>query len=288
MSTEQRMSRFDYFKPRSLEEAWDLYETYPGARYIAGGTDLMVQVKNRVSRPRALISLRSVPGLTGIEIGETVSIGAMTTITDLIDHPELGGLFPVLLQAAKRLGSTQVRNVATVGGNLCNCSPCADTALALLVLDARAVLKRPGGGREIPLSEFFQGPGKSCMISGEVLTGIRLGRSGVGARAVFMKKGRVRMDLSIASAAVLLEMDGDTCKRARFAAGSVAPVPLRLSKVESLFENAVISKEKIEEAQKMAMDSVSPITDVRSTADYRREIVGVYIKRAVEKLLSNE
>jgi len=288
MSTEQRMSRFDYFKPRSLEEAWDLYEKYPGARYIAGGTDLMVQVKNRKSRPPALISLRSVPGLTGIEIGETTSIGAMTTITDLIVHPELGGLFPVLLQAAKRLGSTQVRNVATVGGNLCNCSPCADTALALLVLDARAVLKGPGGGREIPLSEFFLGPGKSCLVSGEVLTGICLDRSGGGARAIFMKKGRVRMDLSIASAAVLLEMDGDTCKRARFAAGSVAPVPLRLSKVEALLENAVLSKEKIEEAQKIAMDSVSPITDVRSTADYRREIIGVYIKRAVQELLNNE
>jgi len=279
------MSRFDYFKPRSLEEAWDLYEKYPGARYLAGGTDLMVQVKNRVSRPPALISLRSVPGLTGIETGETTRIGSMTTITDLIDHPELGGLFPVLIQAAKRLGSTQVRNVATVGGNLCNCSPCADTALALLVLDARAVLKGPGGGREIPLSEFFHGPGKSCVVSGEVLTGIRLDRSGVGARAVFKKKGRVRMDLSVASAAVLLEMDGDTCKRARFAVGSVAPVPLRLKKVEALFENAVISKETIEEAQKIAMDSVSPITDVRSTADYRREIVGVYIKRAIETLV---
>jgi len=282
------MSNLDYFKPQSLEEVWDLEKKFPGARYIAGGTDLMVKIKNRTIKPRAMISLRSISGLPGIEIGEKVRIGAMTTITDLIEHPELGGLFPVLVQAAKRLGSPQIRNVGTVGGNLCNCSPCADTALALLLLDAGVILKSPRGSREIALEEFFVGPGESCLTGAELMTEILLDKPASHVRAIFMKKGRVKMDLSVASVGVLLEMDGDKCKKARLAAGSVAPVPLRLKKAEELLENTVISKEVIREAQEIAMNSISPITDIRSTAEYRREIVGVYVKRALEKLLNNE
>lgn len=278
------MSNFDYFKPQSLDEAWELYKKFPGSRYIAGGTDLMVKIKNRELKPPALISLRSIRELSGIGIGEKTRIGAMTAITDLINHPELGRVFPVLIQAAKRIGSAQVRNVGTVGGNLCNCSPCADTALALLVLDAGAVLTGPGGSREIPLTDFFMGPGESCLVSGELLTELLLDKPAPDTRAIFMKKGRVKMDLAIASVGVLLEMNGDTCKKARVAAGSVAPVPLRLKKVEELFQDAVITKELILEAQKIAMESVSPITDIRSNADYRRQIVGVYVKRALEKL----
>jgi carbon-monoxide dehydrogenase medium subunit len=279
------MSNFDYFKPRSLEEVWDLEKKLPGAKYIAGGTDLMVKIKNRTIKPQTLISLRSISGLSGIEIGKKVRIGAMTTITDLIEHPELGKIYPVLVQAAKKIGGPQIRNVGTVGGNLCNCSPCADTALVLLLLDARVILKNPQSSREVALEEFFIGPGESCLTGAELMTEILLDKPAPNVRAIFMKKGRVKMDLAVASVGVLLEMDGDTCKKARFAAGSVAPVPLRLKKVEELFENAVISKEIIREAQKIAMNNISPITDIRSTADYRREIVGVYIKRALEKLL---
>ena len=208
------MSNFDYFKPQSLEEVWDLEKKFPGAKYIAGGTDLMVKIKNRIIKPQTLISLRSIPGLPGIEIGEKVRIGAMTTITDLIEHPELGMIFPVLVQAAERIGSPQIRNVATVGGNLCNCSPCADTALALLLMEARVILKSPRGSREIALEEFFIGPGESCLSGGELMTETLLDKPAPNVQAIFMKKGRVKMDLAIASVGVLLEMDGGTCKKA--------------------------------------------------------------------------
>jgi len=262
-----------------------MYKKFPGARYIAGGTDVMVKIKNRQLNPPALISLRSIPELSRIEIGETTRIGAMTTVSDLISHPELGSIFPLLVQAAKRLGSPQIRNAGTVGGNLCNCSPCADIALALLVLDARAVLKGSEGSREVPLEEFFIGPGESCLTSSEILTEFLLDKPSPFARTSFMKKGRVKMDLAIASVAALLEMDGNLCKKARLAAGSVAPRPLRLKKVEEMLENAAISKEMINEAQKIAMESVSPITDIRSTESYRRQIVGVYVKRTVQEIL---
>ncbi|MCK4765167.1 MAG: xanthine dehydrogenase family protein subunit M [Candidatus Aminicenantes bacterium] len=281
------MNNLDFLIPQSLREVWDLYKRFPGVRFIAGGTDMMVKIKNSEEKPTALISLRSIPGLSGIEIGEQTRIGAMTTIGDLINHPQLGDMFPVLIQAVKRLGGPQIRNVATIGGNLCNCSPCADTALPLLVLEARAVLKRSEGSREVPLDEFFLGPGESCLLPGEMLTDIILNKPAPGVRATFKKKGRVRMDLSIVSTAVLLEMEGSTrkCKKARIAAGSVAPTPLRLKKVEELFENAEISEKTLIEAQKLAESSVSPITDIRSTAEYRRRIVGVYVKRAIQELL---
>jgi len=282
------MRNFDYFKPQSLDEVWELKDQFPGARYIAGGTDLMVKMKNRELKPTALISLRSVPELTGITIGETIRIGAMTTIVDLIAHPELGNIFPVLLQAARRLGSPQVRNVGTVGGNLCNCSPCADTAQALLVLDAAVVIRNPRESKKVNLYDFFIGAGESCLASNEILCEIILNLPAPNTRAIFMKKGRVKMDLAIASIAALLVMNEDTCIAARFSAGSVAPVPLRLFKVEELFHDTVISKELINDAQSIAMKSVSPITDIRSTEEYRREIVGIYIKRAIEKLLGNE
>jgi len=281
------MNSYDYFTPKSLSEVWDLNKEFPGAGYIAGGTDMMVRIKNREIGPRALISLRSIPELSGIDIGDRIRIGAMTTITDLIQHPELGGILPVLIQAAKRLGGTQIRNVATIGGNLCNCSPCADTALPLLVHEAGVVLKSPEGVREVPLSDFFVSPGESCLFPGEMLTDILLDKPAADTKAIFMKKGRVRMDLAIASLALLVEKKSDArrCRKVRIAAGSVAPVPLRLKEVEQLLEKTNISEEVLLKAQKMAEDIVSPISDIRSTEDYRRRIVGVYLKRALRELI---
>lgn len=279
------MRRIDYLRPKSLKEALQLKKTIAGAKYISGGTDLIVQIKNRELQPSALISLRSIPELATIEINGAARIGALATISDIIQHPELGHNYPVLVKAAKRLGSVQIRNVATIGGNLCNCSPSADMALPLLVLEAKVGLQTAKASREIPLSEFFKGPGESCLSSDEILTDILLDPPCLKAKATFLKKGRVKMDLAIASLAVLLEVEGGRCCKARIAAGSVAPVPLRLSKVETLLEGAAISKDLVSKAQQLARDIVSPVTDVRATEEYRRQIVGVYVKRGLEKIL---
>jgi len=278
------MSDINYFKPSTMKEAWELKEKFPYSRFIAGGTDLMVKIKNQEIQPSTLISLRSINELSFISIGQVTRIGAMATISDLIHHPELGKRFPVLIQAAKRIGSPQIRNAGTVGGNLCNCSPCADTALPLLVLEARVLLKNSKTSREIPLTEFFKGPGQSCLSGSEILTEFRLDNPAIRSKAIFLKKGRVKMDLAIASLAVFLEMAGDICKKARIAAGSVAPTPIRLHRVEELFENKTLGKEKIQQAQKIARESVAPITDIRSTEDYRREIISVFLKRSVKEL----
>lgn len=279
------MKRFDYFLPQSLEEALELKKKIPGSRFIAGGTDLMVQIRGGELKPSALISLRSIPDLSSIEINGSIRIGAMTTVTDLIYNPDLEHQAKLLVDAARRLGSPQIRNVATVGGNLCNSSPCADLALPLLVLEAKARIKSLSGKQDVPLQKFFEGPGKSCLSPDQILTDIFIEPVSNNTKTVFLKKGRVKMDLAVASVALLLEMERGTCRKARAAAGSVAPVPLRLQKVEVLLEGKVLSPELADLAQRMASESVAPISDVRGTAEYRRQIVGVYVKRGLAQIL---
>jgi carbon-monoxide dehydrogenase medium subunit len=279
------MNRFDFLRPKSLEEALHLKKTIAGAKFISGGTDLIVQIKNRELQPPALISLRSIPELATIEVNGSARIGALAPISEIIQHPELGPKYSVLAEAAERLGSVQIRNVATIGGNLCNCSPAADMALPLLVLEAKVRLQTSKAIREIPLEEFFTGPGKSCLASDEILKDILIDAPHQNAKAAFLKKGRVKMDLAIASLAVLLEMKGRRCLKARIAAGSVAPVPLRLSKVETLLEGNDISENLVSKAQQLATKIVSPVTDVRATEEYRRHVIGTYIKRGLEKIL---
>ena len=246
---------------------------------------MLVQIKNRKICPPALISLRSIPELGSIDINGNTRLGALVTISELIEHPVLGLSYPVLTEAAKSLGSAQIRNIATLGGNLCNCSPCADMALPLLVLEAKARLQTAETSRDIPLTEFFTGPGESCLASDEILTDILLSPPQKSAKTIFLKKGRVKMDLAIASVAALLLMEKDKCCKARIAAGSVAPVPLRLSEVEALLERENISKKIADKAQLLAANTISPITDIRATEEYRRHIVGIYVERAIGELL---
>jgi carbon-monoxide dehydrogenase medium subunit len=278
------MRRFSYEKPKAIKDALRLKNEKKGSVYIAGGTDVMVQIKNREIQPSTLISLRNIPDLTNIEINGGARIGALTTIADIIQHPTLGSSYPIFAEVASRIGSVQIRNVATIGGNLCNCSPCADMALPLLVLDAKVRLQSSSTAREVPIGEFFLGPGESCLLEDEIMTDILLERPDTNALTVFQKKGRVKMDLAVASVAVLLDMEGDLCRKARIAAGSVAPVPQRLRRVEELLGGANLEEEKICEAIKIAEASVDPITDIRSTEDYRREIVGVFVKRCLERV----
>lgn len=282
------MSRYGYYQPESLDEAFRLKKTIPESLYISGGTDLMVRIKKRELRPRALISLRSIPNLSGIKNGKVIHIGAMTSISDLLKNSLLHEKYPVLIQSAKELGNIQIRNVATIGGNLCNGSPAADMAPPLLVLKAKVRLQSGQKGRDLPIEKFFLGPGETGLSPDEIMTDILLNPPEPNTHGVFLKKGRTRMDLAVASVAALIRTEGNRCLKARIAAGSVAPVPMRLSKVEAILEGASLSRELLTEAQQLAAKCVSPITDVRSTADYRRHLVGVLVKRALEKLLDNK
>ncbi len=183
----------------------------------------------------------------------------MTTATDLCRNAQLRHHYPVLALAAEKLGSVQIRNVATIGGNLCNASPCADTAVALLVLEAQVRLVSPTGARMVPIEQFFLGPGQTCAFSGEIMTEIILPPPDKSA-AAFFKEGRVKMDIAVASLAVAVEMEGDVCRRLRLAAGSVAPVPLRLTEIERMLEGQRFTRSMAEQAKEAAKKCVSPIS----------------------------
>jgi aerobic carbon-monoxide dehydrogenase medium subunit len=280
------MRKFEYYKPTSLTEAWELKDKISNSYFIAGGTDVMVKMKSGLLPADALISLRDVRELRGISVNGNVRIGAGTTISEVIENEELQSLVPALVEAAKRIGSLQIRNVATVGGNLGNCSPCADTAPILLAMEAKAVVQSAQGTRMIPLQDFFCGPGLSCLRKNEIMVELQIDLPAANAKAITFKKGRVQLDLALASVAVLMETENKICRKIRIAAGSVAPVPLRLIEAEKVLENKEVTNDRILEVKRIAMESVSPISDVRCSADYRRKIVGVYVQRGIETLMN--
>jgi carbon-monoxide dehydrogenase medium subunit len=248
----------------------------------------MVRIKKKELKPHALISLRSIPDLSGVENGDVVRIGAMTTISGLLKNPKLDENYPMLIQAAKTLGSVQIRNVATIGGNLCNGSPAADMALPLLVLEAKVRLQSTQGNRDLTLEKFFRGPGQTSLSRDEIMTDILLELPEPNTKTIFLKNGRTRMDLAVASVAAMIQTEGNRCVKARVATGSVAPTPLRLFEVEALLGGATLSQDLLIEAQQLASRSVSPITDIRTTADYRRHLAGILVKRAIQKLWEKE
>ena len=277
---------FSYHRPATVEEAIRLRAETRGARFMAGGTDLLVQMKDGVLRPPALVSLRGIPELRGVEVGEVVRIGALTPLTDLLEHPGLRGAAPALVQALETMGSPQIRSTASLGGNLCNASPAADAAPPLLVHGGRVCVAGPGGERQVPLEELLTGPGETSLAPGELVTAILLDPLAAGARSTFLKKVRVHVDIAVASVAVLLERDraSGRCTLARVAAGAVAPTPIRLAAVEAALEGSDLGTLAVTRAQRAASAAVQPISDLRAGADYRRHLVGVFVRRAVEAL----
>ncbi len=279
------MKKFDYYQPETLKEAFSLMEKFKGrAKYVAGGTDLIVRIKQKVIQPGALISLRGIDALKSIRHNGGLSMGSMTLIRNMERDAVITRDYPALKQAVSVLANPQIRNVATVGGNFCNSAPCADCAPPLLVMEAILMIDGPGGTREVPVDDFFKGPGENCMDSVEILKAIKVPdirnpkfKTGMA----FLKTGRVAQDLAIASAAALVSMDGKICRECRLAAGSVGPIPLRLRRAEKLVKGEEITPELLEQVGKTVEQEVSPITDIRSTEEYRRLVTGVMIRRGI-------
>lgn len=282
------MKKFDYYQPQTLREAFQMMEKNRGrAWYIAGGTDLIIRIKRKAVEPDALISLRGVSELKGIRPNQGLSLGSTTLLRDVKRDSHIARNYPALCQAVGWLANPQIRNVATVGGNLCNAAPSADCAPPLLVLEATATLAGPGGKREVPLSAFFTGPGETCMDPTEVMTGLHIPQPEKGTGMASQKIGRTAQDIAIANAAALLVMENGKCCKCRLAVGAVAPTPLRLTSVEAAVEGQEIGPDLLNHAASMVRETVSPITDVRATEEYRRHISGTLIKRALEQALEN-
>ncbi|MCH7952440.1 MAG: xanthine dehydrogenase family protein subunit M [Chloroflexi bacterium] len=280
------MRTFEYKAPETIDEAVSLLKEAGGsARPLAGGTDLVVQLKERATRfpyPATIVSLDRVSELRGIDFSETdgLRIGAGATMTDVATHPAVRERYAALAEGAGVVGSLQTMNMATIGGNVCNAAPSADTAPPLLVYEAEAVIVGPNGRRTLPIAEFFRGPGETALASDELLAELRLPLPPSGTGAAFQRNTpRKQMDIAVVGVAVALTLSGDTIERARVALGAVAPTPLRATAAEAALQGQTANEETFAKAAAAAVQDSSPISDLRASAEFRRHLVKVMTAR---------
>jgi xanthine dehydrogenase iron-sulfur cluster and FAD-binding subunit A len=280
---------FTYMEPVSVAEAISLLATHGNAaRVLAGGTDLLVQMKMERQEPAYVIGIGKLAELKGIRPGiDKLTIGALTTIRALARDAGVHNRYTALAEACAAFSTAQVQAMGTVGGNLCNGSPASDTAPALIALGAEVVLVGPEGETRLPLERFFRGQGKTARRSDQLLTAVEISFPVAQAGSAFVKIGRVSADIAKANAAVYLVRDGDRIADCRLAFGSVAPTPMRAPRAEAILRGQMLTAELISQVAAVAVEEISPIDDVRSTAAYRRQVVAALtmdgINRAWER-----
>lgn len=288
-----RIRSFDYWEAPGLDEALTELELYGAdAKVIAGGTDLVLNMKKKKILPRRVISLHSLKELDFVQFEDTkVRIGALTRHADLAVNPFLKKNFPILCEAVGLIGSWQIRNVGTIGGNICNASPAADSAPSLLVLNAQLIVASKTAQKKIPLDSFFTGPGETVLETGQILKEIVIELPKQRSAGCYLKlRRRKAVDVSLAGVAFQAETesDGQTLARVGIALGGVAPTPIRVADAEAVLTGLPVDEAltKISDCARIAAQAASPIDDVRATALYRRTIVDVFIHQCAQKVLS--
>jgi carbon-monoxide dehydrogenase medium subunit len=282
----KRTEPFEFYQPVTLAEASRLLrENGPGGRFLAGGTDLVIAMKEKGLLPKYIVDLKRVPGLSGIREDNdgTITIGALTTMYAVETSSVITKKYPFLAQSAAEVGSIQIRNRATIGGNMANATPSADVAPSLIALNATAKIVSSSGERTVPMEEFFRGPGQNAMNADEILTEITIPKTGPQLVGEYIKfSPRDMMDLAYIGVAVAYNLANDKkCSLVRIVLGAVAPTPIRAKNSEALLEGKVLTEELATQVGDEAARESKPISDVRSSADYRRAMVAVMTKRAI-------
>jgi carbon-monoxide dehydrogenase medium subunit len=271
----------------SLAEAVALAARFGAdGRFLAGGTDLLVQVQRGRVSPRHVIALHRVPGLSGIDVDGGIALGACVTHRAIEKTRAFAGPLRAIVEGAEVIGGHQVRNVATVGGNLVNASPAADLTPCLLALDARVSLLSLAGERELPLERFLVGPNETARHPDELLTRVRVPSLPPHAATAFLKAGRRKaMEISVVCVAVRLTLDASRmrCLEGRIALGAVAPITVRAHSAERALVDQPVGVETFARAAEAAREACAPIDDVRASAQFRRHLVGVLVRRALER-----
>jgi len=282
------MSQFKYISPKTKEEVLQILKQEKSeACLVAGCSNVLPYIKDKKLPAKLLLDISGIEELNYIKESEgEIYIGAGTTISDLINSKIIREECNILYQATQDFADPTVRNSATIGGNLADASPAADVAPPLLVLDAVLEVESMDEKREISLKNFFVGPRKTVLHDDEMITSIKIKDNSINKNGCFIKLGlRQAMAISLATVALILEVEKDKVADVRIAMGSIAPTPLRLIKVEGFLKNKEINDELIEEAIKKVREEVKPIGDVRASAEYRRYVSGILFKRAFEKLI---
>lgn len=270
------------YLPGSIEELWPVLEAEPGAALYAGGTDLLVKLRSGMAKPPCLVCLERIEELKGVsEQGEVVRIGAGTTHAELLAGPLVARHFPVLRAALLQLGSPLIRNMGTIGGNICTASPAGDTLPPLYVLHAEVELASRQTVRRMPIRDFILGPGQTRLVAGEVLSAIRVEKPRWATVQHFEKVGcRNALACALVSLAALLRISADgVVERAALAWGSVGPGVVVSPEVEQALVGRELSPQNLMTAAAIARQAVCPITDVRAPADYRRLVAGNLLLR---------
>ena len=278
------MRRFEYFEPATLGEAIGLLARYQGrAQALAGGTDLLVELKEQLRSADCVVNLKKIPGIGDLafDAREGLRIGALVTAREIELSAVILRLYPSLAQAARELGSIQVRNRATIVGNVCRASPSADTLPPLIADAAQVTVNGKNGERRVALEDFFTGPGRTVLSPGELVTELRLPAPVPRTGKVYIKHGRRKaMELATVGVAVSL-----SAADVRIVLGAVAPTPIRARRAEELVRGRKIDAGSIERAAQAAVEESRPISNVRASAEYRRQMVGVLTRRALTKAL---
>lgn len=282
------LPKFEHLAPKTIQEACSLLSRYKQeARVLAGGTALLVQMKHREITPHYLINIKNIPDLDYIRYDdkESLRIGALTTIEALKTSPVIRRRFGILSQAAGGLGTVQIRNQGTIGGNLCFASPAVDTAPALITLAAKARIVGAGGERTVALEDFFIGPGQTVLQADEILTEIEIPNLPPRSGGVYLKHGIRRKDIATVAVGVVVTLDGEVCKDIKIALGAVAPTPIRVKKAEEVLRGQRVDEELMERAAQIASQQSRPIDDIRSSAEYRKKMIRVLVRQAIEQAI---
>lgn len=286
------MKAFDYFAPDTIKEAVEILAAHPNAMMLAGGTDSLVRMKGRVWTPDVIVDVRNLPGARDLtfQAKSGLTIGPGTTMQQAALSDVVQKRFAAVAQGASVVGSIQIRNLATIAGNVCNAAPSADTAPGLIALGAKVKIAGPNGRRTMSVEKFMTGPGQTALTSGELVIGIEVPTPPARTGSAYVRHTpRSAMDIAVVGvgAAVTLAPRSTVCKDAKIVLGAVAPTPIRAKKAERILKGKDLTPEIIALAAKAAAGEARPITDVRASADFRREMVRVLTQRMVQAALED-
>ncbi len=285
------MRNFELITVKTVDEACEELSAHAeDGKVLAGGVALLIIMKQRIFSPDYLIDIGELDDLNYVRAdGDHLSIGALTPHRTIESHPDVVAGFPLLAEAFHRVGTIRIRNQGTIGGNLCFAEPAADPPAALTALEAELVIRKKGGERTVGIGDFFIDYYETCVEADELLTEIRVPRLGPEWRTAYSKfTTRSKEDkpaLSVA-AAVALEEDGRTCREARVSVGAAVATPKRMGEAEEFLKGKELSDAVLREAGELAKGAVDPISDIRGSAEYKREMVGVFLRRTIERALS--
>jgi carbon-monoxide dehydrogenase medium subunit len=280
-----RVHSLGFESPRSLDAAVAVLAQHgPDARVLAGGTDLLVQMRSGLAPATTFVDVKGIPELRAVELRpDGLHLGAAVSCWELSHEAELLALYPGLMEAAALIGSMQIQGRATVGGNLCNGSPAADTVPALIALGATCRIVGPKGYRDVPAQEFVCAPGETVLGSGEILVELFVPRPSPRSADAYLRFiPRSEMDIAVVGCGAFVELDPDgVCQRARVALGAVAPRPILVPELGEALMGTRLESTDLERAAAIAQAAGTPIGDKRGSAAYRRRLAGVLTRRAV-------